>query len=386
VSCSLLVSCGAPDESEEETEPAAQELLTCGEVVVAGIGYPVGDKTTYPAGGWQVWQVLSHYWSAYGGRHLAHDISVSGGYGAINAPVYSMAGGTVLYAKANGSTYKNVILIRHPQENGQYVCSFYAHVNTPWVSAGQTVARGQQIATVMDWAFAAGGASSNTHLHYVLLDKAYCDYAASTGTANWSGSGVCGYDHGGSHGVSDLSNEPASYTAVSDNCGAWQFASGLLSPTKYVEAQKQAATQCSNGGKPNWSPCASDGECQSNWCGCNGGPIPKVCLPNTNYPKTCQGGSDPCVNANAGNGLYCGGSLGAGDSHTLYNCQNGVTASQQVCANGCQMNPPGTPDACVSGGGSCVAKCGMPSSGCWCDAACTSYGDCCPDKVAVCGS
>jgi hypothetical protein len=33
-----------------------------------------------------------------------------------------------------------------------------------------------------------------------------------------------------------------------------------------------------------------------------------------------------------------------------------------------------------------VGKCGMPSSGCWCDAACTSYGDCCPDKVAVCGS
>jgi hypothetical protein len=42
-----------------------------------GFGYPVGDKSTSPAGGWVVWQVLSHYWDAYGGRHLAQDISVS---------------------------------------------------------------------------------------------------------------------------------------------------------------------------------------------------------------------------------------------------------------------------------------------------------------------
>jgi hypothetical protein len=131
------------------------------------------------------------------------------------------------------------------------------------VSAGQTVSRGQPIATVMDWALAAGGPSSNTHLHYVLLNKAYCDYAASTGTANWSGSGVCGYDHGGPNGVgwSDLSTEPPRYTPVSDSCGGWQFTDGLLSPSKYVEAQKQAAGQCSGGGSADvtvldlwWSP------------------------------------------------------------------------------------------------------------------------------------
>jgi hypothetical protein len=196
--------------------------------------------------------------------------------------------------------------------------------------------------------------------------------------------------------------------------------------------------------KANWEPCANDADCQSNWCGCNGAPPPTVCLPNTNYPKSCQGGVDPCSNANGGNGPYCGGSLGAGDPNTLYNCQNGVTVSQQGCPNGCQMNPPAAPDACMAGGdpcananggngpycggslgagdpntlyncqngvtisqqvcpsacqmnppgtadaclssgGTCVGKCGMQSSGCWCDAACTGYGDCCPDKVAVCG-
>lgn len=200
-------------------------------------GYPVGDKSSFPAGGWQVWQVLAHHWGAYGGNHLAEDVSVSGGIGAINAPVFSVADGTVLYAKANNTSYRNVVLIHHDLGDAGSVCSFYAHINTPSVAAGQFVPRGQQIATVMDWAEAAGGASSNTHLHYVLLSEAYCNHAASTGTANFSGSGVCGYDKGGDMGVgwADVNAAPTSYTPVNDVCGASQFTHGLLAPSKFIQ-------------------------------------------------------------------------------------------------------------------------------------------------------
>jgi hypothetical protein len=41
----------------------------------------------------------------------------------------------------------------------------------------------------------------------------------------------------------------------------------------------------------------------------------------------------------------------------------------------------------ADGTNSCKAICGAKApSGCWCDAACSSYGDCCPDKKAVCNA
>lgn len=196
-----------------------------------GFGYPVGDKTTSPAGGWVVWQMLGHYWSAYGGRHLAQDISVPGGTGAINAPVYAIADGTVVYAKANSSSYKNVLLIEHAVGNGKTVCSFFGHINPPTVSTGQQVTRGQQVATVKNWAeCVSGGAPSNTHLHYVLASEALCAKAKS-----WNS--ICGYDTGGPNGLprNNLSQEPYYYTAVNDACGAYTVQDGLISPTKFID-------------------------------------------------------------------------------------------------------------------------------------------------------
>ena len=199
-----------------------------------GFGYPVGDKSTSPAGGWVVWQVLAHYWSAYGGRHLAQDISVPGGTGAIDAPVYSVADGVVAYAKPNTSSYKNVLLIEHDVGDGTKVCSFYGHINPPSVQAGQTVQRGQQVATVKNWAeCVSGGSSTNTHLHYVLLSEELCNKAKNSG----SGSGICGYDTGGpsSLGRTDLTNEPYYYTSVNDACGSHTVANGFISPTKFID-------------------------------------------------------------------------------------------------------------------------------------------------------
>lgn len=59
----------------------------------------------------------------------------------------------------------------------------------------------------------------------------------------------------------------------------------------------------------------------------------------------------------------------------------GVSCSGSYCDNKsyyvCSLAAPAA---------SCSGACGGQSaSGCWCDAACASYGDCCADKVSVCG-
>ncbi|MBI5517488.1 MAG: hypothetical protein HY909_27205 [Deltaproteobacteria bacterium] len=56
-------------------------------------------------------------------------------------------------------------------------------------------------------------------------------------------------------------------------------------------------------------------------------------------------GADRCAACPSGNGLYCGGPLGA-DANVLYHCMDGVLSERQRCGSRCQVNPPGVPDAC----------------------------------------
>lgn len=60
--------------------------------------------------------------------------------------------------------------------------------------------------------------------------------------------------------------------------------------------------------------------------------------------------SDPCSTTSA-NGLYCGAEtqsgFSGGDPNTLYDCENGVTASTTSCSLGCTVEPPGTADHCA---------------------------------------
>jgi hypothetical protein len=37
----------------------------------------------------------------------------------------------------------------------------------------------------------------------------------------------------------------------------------------------------------NWANCLQDTDCTSGVCGCNGGPLPMVCLPSSQYSRTC---------------------------------------------------------------------------------------------------
>lgn len=69
----------------------------------------------------------------------------------------------------------------------------------------------------------------------------------------------------------------------------------------------------------------------------------------------CNPEGDPCQGANSGDGLYCGSGLPGGDPNSLYNCKGKATADKTVCPAGCQVNPPGVPDACKAqqNGGEC---------------------------------
>jgi murein DD-endopeptidase MepM/ murein hydrolase activator NlpD len=196
-----------------------------------GFGYPVGDASTSPAGGWTVTQVVGHYLNTgtFVGGHLAQDIA-NGEAATAGAPVYSVADGTVLYSGANASTYVNVVLIQHDVGDGTTICSFYGHLGTVIVSAGDPVARGEQIATVLDWQAQFGEA--NSHLHYVLLSQALCD---ASDAAN--GALVCGYDDTpGPNGIVDLDSEPAVYTSVGDVCGDQNYPDAFYSPSKFIDA------------------------------------------------------------------------------------------------------------------------------------------------------
>ncbi len=59
-------------------------------------------------------------------------------------------------------------------------------------------------------------------------------------------------------------------------------------------------------------------------------------------------GTDPCVGASLGDGIYCGGNLdgGHGDPDTLYECKASKTVTATPCKYGCLMAPNGVPDHC----------------------------------------
>ncbi|MCA9715703.1 MAG: M23 family metallopeptidase, partial [Myxococcales bacterium] len=150
-----------------------------------GFGFPLGDKTTSPAGGapWAYWRGLGVRIDDQGGAHLASDIGWSDG---AYQDFYAVADGEVLVQSENASLYKHIILIKHDMGDGTYVCSFYGHIDAPLVDPGDPITRGQAIGTVMQW---PDPYPDNNHLHYAIVPQETCDYMVS----NMGGS-KCGYD------------------------------------------------------------------------------------------------------------------------------------------------------------------------------------------------
>jgi murein DD-endopeptidase MepM/ murein hydrolase activator NlpD len=146
--------------------------------------------------------------------------------------VYSIGDGTVLYAGSNTSSYVNVVLVRHDMGDGSHVCSFYGHLGSVSVATGAKVARGDQIATVLDWKKTFG--ASQSHLHYVILSAGLCDASAAAG-----GSLVCGYDNTSAATTAvDLATEPAVYTSSGDVCGDQRYPGAFASPSQFIEAHR----------------------------------------------------------------------------------------------------------------------------------------------------
>src|SRR5207244_497579 len=102
-------------------------------------------------------------------RHLGDDLNGIGGEDSdLGDPIYAVADGRVLLARDGGPGWGNVIIVLHAYlGNGgrKYVQSYYGHVETMLVQAGDEVRRGQQIATV-------GTADGRypAHLHFEMRE------------------------------------------------------------------------------------------------------------------------------------------------------------------------------------------------------------------------
>jgi hypothetical protein len=102
-------------------------------------------------------------------KHLGDDLNGIGGENSdLGDPIYAIADGRVLLARDGGPGWGNVVILLHAYlEKGErkYVQSYYGHVQEMLVHPGETVKRGQQIATV-------GTANGRyfAHLHFEMRE------------------------------------------------------------------------------------------------------------------------------------------------------------------------------------------------------------------------
>lgn len=127
--------------------------------------YP-GDYTIYSSFGMR-------YHPVYGTYTMHSGVDLGGSYGN---PIVAAAGGTVIIASApvpgqntGGSGYGNYIVIDH----GNGMATLYGHCRDLYVSAGDTVSAGQEIA-----ACGSTGTSTGAHVHFeVRIDGIRVDPA-----------------------------------------------------------------------------------------------------------------------------------------------------------------------------------------------------------------
>ncbi|HST29584.1 MAG TPA: M23 family metallopeptidase [Chthoniobacterales bacterium] len=102
-------------------------------------------------------------------KHLGDDLNGIGGENSdLSDPIYAIADGRVLLAREGGPGWGKIVILLHAYlERGErkYVQSYYAHVQDMLVHPGETVKRGQQIATV-------GTANGRylAHLHFEMRE------------------------------------------------------------------------------------------------------------------------------------------------------------------------------------------------------------------------
>ena len=141
-------------QAEKEIQQAAQNASNSGGGYVGSfegtLSWPLSSNTQW-----------YNYISSYYGQRPSPTAGASSNHGAVDipvsyAPVYAPADGKVIIARSL-SGYGNYIMIDHG--NGYY--TGFGHLSAYNVSEGQTVSRGQQIATSGNT-----GISTGPHLHY----------------------------------------------------------------------------------------------------------------------------------------------------------------------------------------------------------------------------
>ncbi len=142
-------------------------------------------------------------------------------------------------------------------------------------------------------------------------------------------------------------------------------------------------------------PCDDgEGDCDSNAECTNGTTCVDNVGPNYGFASwvdVCEAPSNCHVGA-LGSASYCSSGCpcdaGEGDCDSNAECASGTTCVDNVGPN---YGFASWVDVCEGSGGgsnpnSCVGNCGgQAPGGCWCDSQCANFGDCCSDKVGVCG-
>ena len=159
----LKVAAAEAARKQEELERLAKAQASANANNGAGAGAPVvsGNGTfTHPCPGYS--RISSEFgWreapiAGAGNNHKGMDLAAPTG-----TPIYAAASGTVTTARYSSSA-GNWVVINH----GNGLQTYYMHASALYVSEGQTVSKGQNIAAV-----GSTGQSTGPHLHFQVMQN-----------------------------------------------------------------------------------------------------------------------------------------------------------------------------------------------------------------------
>ncbi len=138
--------------------PGVEQETRTGELA-DGFDFPVGKPDAfgyYKARGFRSWHHLGEDWNALGDPN-----------GDLGKPIHSIAHGIVVYSDDYGSSWGNVIIVRHAYRHRDgriyYLDSLYAHLKERSVKLYDRVMRGQLLGTI-----GSNRGMYAPHLHFEL--------------------------------------------------------------------------------------------------------------------------------------------------------------------------------------------------------------------------